>query len=158
LILSLHGSAPKNTTTPQSKTPSAHTYRLLVFKEHSPKPQHPLPPDPAAFASLLLQHRNEIMSRASRFVNRFFYSTPTFRFAAKPVLLGSAASSIAPRCTHFLTSLRLIEKRRNGILVPVSASRKGFAKRISAITSPALAMRAKPASQGSGALMVQADS
>src|SRR3981189_2586205 len=40
-----------------SKTPSAHTYRLLVFKEQAPKPQHPLPPDPAAFASLLLQHR-----------------------------------------------------------------------------------------------------
>jgi hypothetical protein len=37
LILSLHGSIPKNTATLQSKTPSAHTYRLLVFKEHSLK-------------------------------------------------------------------------------------------------------------------------
>jgi hypothetical protein len=62
----------RNTTTLLSKTPSAHTYRLLVFKEHSHKPQHPNPQNPAAFASLLLQHRNEIMSCVSLFVNRFF--------------------------------------------------------------------------------------
>src|SRR5579863_6030122 len=31
----------RNTTTIQSQAPSAHTYRLLVFKEHSHPPQNP---------------------------------------------------------------------------------------------------------------------
>ena len=133
MILSLHGSIPKDTTTIQSQAPSAHTYRLLVFKEQSRQPQHSNPQNPAAFASLHLQHRNEIMSCVSLFVNRFFTQPPTFRFAAKPVLLGFAASSKTTRTLHFLTSLRLFVKRRNGILVPVSHSRKGFAKRISTV-------------------------
>src|ERR1700722_8638682 len=55
----------------QSKTPSAHTYRLLVFKEHSRQPQNSNPQNPAAFAWLLRQYTNEIMSRVSLFVHRF---------------------------------------------------------------------------------------
>ena len=138
MILSLHGSAPKNTTTLQSKTPSAHTYRLLVFKEHSPKPQHPLPPDPAAFASLLLQHRNEIMSCASRFVNRFFYRIvtsfisqppgPSIPCEGRPAWLSSYRNRTAN--PQLPASLRLIQKRRGRILVGASGLRKGFVKRM----------------------------
>ena len=62
----------RNTTTLLSKAPSAHTYRLLVFKEHSLPTVESQPSDPTAFASLHLQHRNEIMSCVSLFVNRFF--------------------------------------------------------------------------------------
>jgi hypothetical protein len=56
----------------QSQAPSAHTYRLLVFKEHSLPTAESNPQNPTAFASLHLQHRNEIMSCVSLFVNRFF--------------------------------------------------------------------------------------
>src|SRR6266702_3584865 len=120
----------RNTATLLSKTPSAHTYRLLVFKEYSPKPPRSDSFQTRRFlvAAVAAQKRDYVLRLAFR--QQVFYSTPTFRFAATPVLLGFAASSLAPRLTHFLTPLRLIEKRRNGILVPVSSSRKGFAKRI----------------------------
>ena len=61
----------RNTTTLLSKTPSAHTYRLLVFKEHSRQPHSSNPQNPAAFASLHLQHRNEIMKNLFLLVNKF---------------------------------------------------------------------------------------
>jgi hypothetical protein len=43
------------------RTPSAHTYRLLVFKEHSLKTSAPFIWRFLLFASLHLQQRNEIM-------------------------------------------------------------------------------------------------
>ena len=54
---------------------SAHTYRLLVVKEHSPNRHRleafpPLPNRPL-FASLLVQHRNEIMKNLFLLVNKF---------------------------------------------------------------------------------------
>ncbi|WP_193727430.1 hypothetical protein, partial [Paraburkholderia atlantica] len=63
--------------TPENPPPhsasSAHTYRLLVFKDRSAKPAAPEPPLPgtASFASLRLQQRNEIMKNFRRIVNRF---------------------------------------------------------------------------------------
>ncbi|WP_222945997.1 hypothetical protein, partial [Paraburkholderia sp. UCT31] len=66
--------------TPENPPPhsasSAHTYRLLVFKDRSAKPAAPEPPEPplpgtASFASLRLQQRNEIMESFRRIVNRF---------------------------------------------------------------------------------------
>ncbi|MDN7178410.1 hypothetical protein M0D69_10320, partial [Caballeronia sp. SEWSISQ10-4 2] len=50
--------------------PSAHTYRLLVFKEHSPKSPNLNPSRSAAFASLQSQHRNEIMKNLFLLVNQ----------------------------------------------------------------------------------------
>ena len=77
----------------QSKTPSAHTYRLLVFKEHSLHTAASQPSEPCRFrvAASAAQKRDYVVRFAFR--QQVFYSTPTFRFAAKPVLLGSAASS-----------------------------------------------------------------
>ncbi|MGF6974493.1 hypothetical protein QFZ94_002943, partial [Paraburkholderia sp. JPY465] len=48
---------------PPHSASSAHTYRLLVFKDRSAQPAAPEPPLPgtASFASLRLQQRNEIM-------------------------------------------------------------------------------------------------
>ncbi|MGF6879314.1 hypothetical protein, partial [Paraburkholderia sp. MM5477-R1] len=63
--------------TPENPPPhsasSAHTYRLLVFKDRSAKPAAPEPPLPgtASFASLRLQQRSEIMENFRRIVNRF---------------------------------------------------------------------------------------
>ncbi|WP_222946316.1 hypothetical protein, partial [Paraburkholderia sp. UCT31] len=53
---------------------SAHTYRLLVFKDRSAKPAAPEPPEPplpgtASFASLRLQQRSEIMESGQQHVN-----------------------------------------------------------------------------------------
>ncbi|WP_221307773.1 hypothetical protein, partial [Paraburkholderia sp. CI2] len=64
--------------TPENPPPhsasSAHTYRLLVFKDRSAKPAAPEPPEPplpgtASFASLRLQQRNEIMESGRQHVN-----------------------------------------------------------------------------------------
>jgi len=80
----------RNTTTLLSKTPSAHTYRLLVFKEHSHKPHDPNPQNPAAFASLLLQHRNEIMKNLFLLVNKFVsVCFQTYRLWRPPVSLAA---------------------------------------------------------------------
>jgi hypothetical protein len=85
LILSLHGSAPKNTTTLQSKTPSAHTYRLLVFKEHSPKPQNLKPLRPRRFrvAASAAQKRDyeESFSPCQQVCERLLSNLPTLEAA-----------------------------------------------------------------------------
>jgi hypothetical protein len=68
---------------PGASPSSAHTYRLLVFKEHSqepaPKPSVALKAQQLNYrhhrfrsASLHQQQRNEIMKNVSLFVNRFF--------------------------------------------------------------------------------------
>ncbi|WP_213768503.1 hypothetical protein, partial [Caballeronia sp. dw_19] len=77
----------------QSQAPSAHTYRLLVFKEHSLHTAQPQPSEPCRFrvAASAAQKRDYVVRFAFR--QQVFYFTRTFRFAAKPVLLGSAASS-----------------------------------------------------------------
>jgi hypothetical protein len=77
----------------QSQAPSAHTYRLLVFKEQSLPTAESQPSEPHRFrvAASAAQKRDYVLRFAFR--QQVFYSTPTFRFAAKPVLLGSAASS-----------------------------------------------------------------
>ncbi|MEX3810456.1 hypothetical protein AB3X96_09305, partial [Paraburkholderia sp. BR13439] len=56
---------------PPHSASSAHTYRLLVFKDRSAQPAAPelLPPGTASFASLRLQQRSEIMESGPRRVN-----------------------------------------------------------------------------------------
>jgi len=57
---------------PPRRASSAHTYRLLVFKDrsaHSALPYHH--PAPLRSASLHLQQRNEIMKNSGCAVNRF---------------------------------------------------------------------------------------
>ncbi|MFP4854531.1 hypothetical protein [Paraburkholderia sp. BR14264] len=60
---------------PPHSASSAHTYRLLVFKDRSAQPAAPEPPLPgtASFASLRLQQRNEIMENLRRIVNTHFH-------------------------------------------------------------------------------------
>ncbi|WP_368623304.1 hypothetical protein, partial [Paraburkholderia sp. BR13444] len=61
-----------HTDRPPHSASSAHTYRLLVFKDRSAPPAAPEPPPgTASFASLRLQQRNEIMENFHRIVNRF---------------------------------------------------------------------------------------
>ncbi|WP_217710982.1 hypothetical protein, partial [Paraburkholderia youngii] len=51
-----------HTDRPPHSASSAHTYRLLVFKDRSAQPAAPEPPPgTASFASLRLQQRSEIM-------------------------------------------------------------------------------------------------
>src|SRR5579871_209613 len=50
---------------------SAHTYRLLVFKDRSANSAAPEPPGTTSSASLRLQQRNEIMENFRYAVNRF---------------------------------------------------------------------------------------
>ncbi|WP_235008048.1 hypothetical protein, partial [Caballeronia humi] len=59
---------------------SAHTYRLLVFKEHSRETR--TQPSALRSASLHQQQRNEIMKNLFPFVNKFF------AFASKLTDLG----------------------------------------------------------------------
>ena len=138
MILSLHGSAPKNTTTLQSKTPSAHTYRLLVFKEHSPKPQNPKPLRPRRFrvAASAAQKRDYVVRFAFR--QQVFYRIvtnfisqppgPSIPCERRPAWLSSYRNRTAN--PQLPASLRLIQKRRGRILVGASELRKGFVKRI----------------------------
>ncbi|WP_208524310.1 hypothetical protein, partial [Paraburkholderia tuberum] len=71
---------------------SAHTYRLLVFKDRSAKPAAPEPPLPgtASFASLRLQQRNGIMESGRQHVNtllRIYFGSKDchlHRIAASP--------------------------------------------------------------------------
>ncbi|MEX3785692.1 hypothetical protein, partial [Paraburkholderia sp. BR14374] len=59
-----------HTDPPPHSASSAHTYRLLVFKDRSAQPAAPEPPPgTASFASLRLQQRNEIMESGPRRVN-----------------------------------------------------------------------------------------
>jgi hypothetical protein len=116
LILSLHGSAPKNTTTLQSKTPSAHTYRLLVFKEHSPKPQNLKPLRPRRFrvAASAAQKRDYVVRFAFR--QQVFYSTPTFRFCceARPAWLrGILYRATLHPLSHFPSPHREAKERNS---------------------------------------------
>ncbi|WP_217910411.1 hypothetical protein, partial [Paraburkholderia youngii] len=62
-----------HTDPPPHSASSAHTYRLLVFKDRSAQPAAPElpPPGTASFASLRLQQRSEIMENFHRIVNRF---------------------------------------------------------------------------------------
>jgi hypothetical protein len=87
---------------PGASPSSAHTYRLLVFKEHS---QEPAPKPSVAFevqplnyrrhpfrsASLHQQQRNEIMNNVSLFVNRFFSLPNPLTSPHRPVPQGFAA-------------------------------------------------------------------
>ncbi|MEX3900998.1 hypothetical protein, partial [Paraburkholderia sp. BR10954] len=51
-----------HTDPPPHSASSAHTYRLLVFKDRSAQPAAPEPPPgTVSFASLRLQQRSEIM-------------------------------------------------------------------------------------------------
>ncbi|WP_211193523.1 hypothetical protein, partial [Paraburkholderia sp. UYCP14C] len=56
---------------PPHSASSAHTYRLLVFKDRSAQPAapEPQPPGTASFASLRLQQRSEIMESGPHSVN-----------------------------------------------------------------------------------------
>ncbi|WP_233803533.1 hypothetical protein [Paraburkholderia sp. HP33-1] len=56
---------------PPHSASSAHTYRLLVFKDRSAPPAAPELPGTASFASLRLQQRNGIMNNFRQIVNRF---------------------------------------------------------------------------------------
>src|ERR1700761_9090685 len=80
---------------------SAHTYRLLIFKDrlriHEPHravlPHSPLqPPAPLRSAPLHLQQRNEIMENFRYAVNRFFQLSQPARFAESLATAGSPAS------------------------------------------------------------------
>ncbi|HEY2022778.1 hypothetical protein, partial [Paraburkholderia sp.] len=51
---------------------SAHTYRLLVFKDRCANRAAPQPPVPLRFTSLRLQQRSGIMATLLRFVNSVF--------------------------------------------------------------------------------------
>ncbi|WP_217910797.1 hypothetical protein, partial [Paraburkholderia youngii] len=59
-----------HTDRPPHSASSAHTYRLLVFKDRSAQSAAPEPPPgTASFASLRLQQRSEIMESGPRRVN-----------------------------------------------------------------------------------------
>jgi len=122
----------------QSQTPSAHTYRLLVFKEHSLPTARSLPSEPCRFrvAASAAQKRDYVVRFAFRqqvfyrFVTNIISTTWTFQFRRSTALLGSPATEIEQLTPLLPASLRLIQKRRGRILVPPQMLRKGFVKRI----------------------------
>jgi hypothetical protein len=81
---------------------SAHTYRLLIFKDRvrihnrtstaSPTSQHPAP---LRSASLHQQQRNEIMKALFRFVNNIFSLSLKTLLALRPLV--SAAALVRKR-------------------------------------------------------------
>ena len=106
----------RNTTTLLSKTPSAHTYRLLVFKEHSLPTAASQPSEPCRFrvAASAAQKRDYVVRFAFR--QQVFYSTPDFpiRCEARPAwLCGILFSDTRPALSHFPSPLREAKERNS---------------------------------------------
>jgi hypothetical protein len=87
--------APQNP--PPRRASSAHTYRLLVFKDRCAPPARPdtLRPAPLRSASLHQQQRNEIMKALFRFVNYIFLLS--LKTLLTPPPLVSAAAPVRKR-------------------------------------------------------------
>ncbi|WP_250513393.1 hypothetical protein, partial [Caballeronia sp. INDeC2] len=107
--------------TGRTQQSSAHTYRLLVFKEHiagQSLPHHRL-------ASLHQQQRNEIMNNPPVRVNKNFKLSFLANRAQNLLLPAPSTPPIPPTPASFA----FIESRRNGILVSESRLRKEDAKK-----------------------------
>jgi hypothetical protein len=93
LILSLIG---KLRRTHLASLSSAHTYRLLIFKDrlriHHRNRTNFTYPAPLRFAPLHQQQRNEIMKNFRYVVNRFFQLPEPAHFAESLATAGSPAS------------------------------------------------------------------
>jgi hypothetical protein len=89
LILLLYG---KPRRTHPHRASSAHTYRLLIFKDRSAKPAAPTSnfPAPLRSASLRLQQRNEIMKALFRFVNNIFLLSLKTLLTLQPLVSAAA--------------------------------------------------------------------
>jgi hypothetical protein len=120
----------------RDRTPSAHTYRLLVFKEHSLKSSAPTS-QPRRFliyrvAACAAEKRDYVAHFVFR--QQFFYRfvTPASRptgLACRPlipVLPGFRTYRDRSKHPALLTSLRLVLKRRGRILVTLLHARKDY--------------------------------
>ena len=121
MILSLPADPEESTA---RRASSAHTYRLLVFKDrlriHHRHDAHFNHPAPLRSASLHLQQRNEIMENFRHAVNRFFQLSNPSDLPQTPAIAGSPASR-AP----------LSEARKSEILAtPNGPCKRYFDKRI----------------------------
>ncbi|WP_230938249.1 hypothetical protein, partial [Burkholderia territorii] len=102
---------------------SAHTYRLLIFKEHFCGK-----PGVSQQRRVFQQQRSEIMNRVSRFVNNFlncFVATTGFNFVCAG---GSTTRPTAPPPFFPRAALPLARKRRDSMHLTVIA--QGVSKKI----------------------------
>ncbi|WP_218827291.1 hypothetical protein, partial [Caballeronia sordidicola] len=96
--------------------PSAHTYRLLVFKEHSLPTARSLPSEPCRFrvAASAAQKRDYVVRFAFR--QQVFLLNPDFpiRCEARPAwLCGILSSATLTALSHFPSPLREAKERNS---------------------------------------------